>query len=89
MATETKTRSVRIAAADVQRLDALAQQRGCSRADVLSEALAAYFDVQDWRIRAVQKTIAALDAGEPLIEHSRVLEWVQSLGTPDELPRPR
>jgi predicted transcriptional regulator len=89
MATETKSRSVRIPATYVERLDALAQQRGCTRADVLSEALDAYLDVEERQIKAIQKTINALDAGEPLIEHARVMEWVRSWGTPNELPRPR
>ncbi len=88
MATETKTRSVRIAAAYVERLDALAQQRGCSRSAVLSEALAAYFDVQDWHLKAIQQAIDEVDAGVPGIEHADMVAWLQSWGTDHELPPP-
>ena len=89
MATETKTRSVRIPAAYVEQLDALAQQRGCSRADVLSEALAAYFDAEEWRVKAIQQAIDEVDAGAPLIEHADMVAWLRSWGTPNELPPPQ
>jgi RHH-type transcriptional regulator, rel operon repressor / antitoxin RelB len=88
MATETKTRSVRIPAAYVERLDALAQQRGCSRSEMLSEALAAYFDVQEWQLKAIQQAIEEADAGDPWIAHEKVEAWLQSWGTDHELPPP-
>ena len=89
MATETKTRSVRIPAAYIERLDAIAQQRGCTRSELLGEALAAYFDVQEWQLKAIQKAIDEADAGGPFIPHEEVEAWVRSWGTPNELPRPR
>jgi predicted transcriptional regulator len=88
MATETKSRSVRIPAAYVERLDALAQQRDRTHAELLIEALAVHFDAEEWRVKAIQQAIEKADAGGPWIPHEEVVAWIQSWGTPNELPPP-
>jgi predicted transcriptional regulator len=89
VATETKTRSVRIPAAYVKLLDALARQRGCSRDDVLSDALTVCFEVHESHIKGIQEAIDEIDAGTPMIPHEEVVAWLRSWGTPNELPPPR
>jgi predicted transcriptional regulator len=89
MPTETKRRSVRIPPAFVGRLDALAKQRRCSRAAVVAEMLAAYFDLHRRQLEAAGHNVDDLYADEPELDQAEVEASVRSPGTPNELPRPR
>jgi predicted transcriptional regulator len=72
----------------VAELDKLAEATGRSRAELAEEALATYLDVQRWQAEGIEEAIREADAGEPGVAHDRVVAWVRSWGTDDELPPP-
>ena len=89
MAIESKTLNVQVPAEALARLEALAIQTEQNVADLVAEALAAYLEHQDWMAKEIAQAVAEADAGGPFIEHGEVAAWIRSLGTENELPRPR
>ena len=81
--------TVRVPKQALARIEALAAQTGQSTSDLMGEALANYLDYQEWKSAAIKEAIAASDAGEETIEHERIVEWLKSCGTENELPPPR
>ena len=70
-------------------LDELAGVTERSRAELVEEALTQYLDVQRWQVEGIRAAIEEADQGEPGISHQRVAEWLDSLGTDQELPPPQ
>lgn len=69
-------------------LDELAARTGRSRADLATEALSDYLDLQRWQVSGIEEAIRADDGGAPCIPHDRIAAWVASWGTDKELPPP-
>jgi RHH-type rel operon transcriptional repressor/antitoxin RelB len=72
----------------VTRLDELAKVTGRSRSELAEEALVGYLSLQRWQVEGIEQSIAEADAGEPGVSHERVVAWVRSWDTDDELPPP-
>ena len=69
------------------RLEALAKATERTQSWLAEAALNSYLEDQEWQIRRIQDGIAAADRGE-LVEHERVMEWMESWGSDHEKPMP-
>jgi predicted transcriptional regulator len=69
------------------KLDELAARDERSRGWIVKQALAAWIDQEEERHRLTLEALASVDAGQ-VIDHERVLAWVDSLGTDNPLPPP-
>ena len=78
----------RLPAKLVARLEAFAALTGGSASNLVEEALIPFLDYEEWKYAATAKAVKEADAGGPFIEHERVVAWVNSWRTDDELPRP-
>jgi predicted transcriptional regulator len=70
------------------RLGALAAKTERDPKDLVDEALAEYLHYKERYIAAVEEAIREADEGAPMVENERVMAWVASWGTENELPRP-
>jgi predicted transcriptional regulator len=72
----------------VQKLDQYAERLERSRGWIVKEAVGAWINREAERDRLTRQALASADAGR-LIDHARVEEWLDSLGSPDPEPMPR
>ncbi len=72
-----------------QKLRALAKQTDRSESYVVAEAIEAYVDLNAWQTAHVERSLAAVEKGESGIAHDRVVEWLKSWGTEQEIPPTR
>lgn len=86
---ETVPLTIRVTREERDRLRALAEATERSVAFHGHQAVARYLSQEAWQIAAVEEALAASRAGEPTVDHERVATWLESWGTPGELPRPR
>jgi len=70
------------------RLAALADARNQPISDVAAELIASYLAPDSWEHRHIRAGLAELQAGEG-IPNNRVMEWLDSWGTENELPAPK
>ncbi|MBZ5525234.1 MAG: ribbon-helix-helix protein, CopG family [Acidobacteriia bacterium] len=63
--------SFRLDSDKIEALDALAAARGCDRSCLLNEAVAAYLDIQQWKVQHIEAAILQADAGR-FIRHQEV-----------------
>ena len=70
------------------RLDEVAQAAKRSKAHLTEDALRAFLADYDWQIEAINEGLANADAGR-FVEHEKVVAWLESWGTSNELPPPR
>ena len=70
------------------RLAALAQDRQQPVSDVAAEVIATYFDPESWEHKHIRAGLAELEAGKG-VSNERVMAWLDSWGTEDELPAPK
>jgi predicted transcriptional regulator len=70
------------------RLAALAQDRRQPVSDVAAEVIAAFVDPDSWEHRHIRGGLAELEAGKG-VSNERVMEWLDSWGTENELPAPK
>jgi predicted transcriptional regulator len=80
--------TVQLDSAVQARLAALADARQQPVSDVAAEVIAAFVDPESWEHQHIRKGLAELEAGEG-VSHERVVEWLDSWGTENELPAPR
>lgn len=71
-----------------RRLAAMAQREQSSESALAAEAIAAYVDSDAWQRREIREAIHEADAGHT-IDHARVVEWLRTWGTDNELPPPK
>lgn len=83
----TTTLTIEVPVAMEERLEQLAATVSRSKSWLAQEALRYFLDLQEWQVQAVEKGIAAADAGR-LVDHEGVAAWLESWGTDDELPPP-
>jgi RHH-type rel operon transcriptional repressor/antitoxin RelB len=58
-----------------------------SKAYVTSKAIEEYVERNGWKVEALKRAKAEAEKGE-FISHEAMGEWINSLGTDDELPAP-
>ena len=79
---------VQLDSAVQDRLAALASERKQPLADVAADVISMYFDPDNWEHKHIRAGLAELEAGES-ISNERVMEWLDSWGTENELPAPK
>ena len=71
------------------RLDTLAQDTQREQDVLVAEALGGYLDYQEAQNQRTREAINTVDAHpHRLISEEEMDRWIDSLGTPDELPPP-
>ncbi len=86
---DTRPLTIRVPAADLERLGALAESTKRTKSDLASEALAAYLAAQEWQLAAIRAAVEDADVGATAVSHAEVARWLRSWGTDAELSRPR
>ncbi len=86
---ESTTITVRIDKDVKERLEALAESTRRSKSFLAAEAIAQYVEINNWQVAQIKAAIEKADAGGPFVSHEDVKRWALSLGTADELPRPK
>lgn len=81
------TLSIRLDTATKKSLEQIARHEKRTKSFLAAAAIASYVHVYEAQIAGIKKAIASADAGEG-IEHSKVKDWIESLGTDHELPKP-
>lgn len=88
--TDTAQLTFNVPKAFVERLEALAESRGQTTSSLAAEALAQYLAVQDEHVdEAIGEALEAAGGDGQWVDHEAVVQWLQSWGTDNELPRPR
>lgn len=72
----------------VQKLDRYAERLERSRGWIVKEAVRDWIEGEAERDRLTREALASADAGR-LIDHERVEDWLDSLGSPNPKPPPR
>lgn len=80
--------SVRISKRTEQRLAALAVSTARTKSYLAARALETYLNEQEWQIKAIEEGLKDAEEGR-LIPHEEVMQWLESWGTENELPRPQ
>jgi predicted transcriptional regulator len=70
------------------RLAALANDRQQPVSDVAAEVIAMYFALDSWEHKHIRAGVAELEAGEG-VSNERVVAWLDSWGTENELSAPK
>jgi predicted transcriptional regulator len=70
------------------RLAALAQDRQQPVSDLAAEVISTFFDPDSWEHQHIRAGMAELEAGKG-VSNERVMEWLDSWGTENELPAPK
>jgi len=86
---ETVTLSFRVPASKAEELERLALTQDRPKSYLLERALDDYLEEERRFHATVSAAVAEADAGAPLIDHDRVMRWLNSWGTEQELPRPK
>jgi predicted transcriptional regulator len=83
------TIEIRLAAGLNARLEALARVLKRSESEIVTDANEAYVDFNERQITRIKEALEEARSGAPGVPHEEVVKWLQSLGTENELPRPR
>lgn len=70
------------------RLEQEAKELDRSASYVVLKAIKEYLSVREYKKKAIREAIKEADKGE-FISHDSVVTWMESLGTENELPRPK
>jgi predicted transcriptional regulator len=70
------------------RLAALAEVRRQPVSDVAAEVISIFFAPNSWEHKHIRAGLTELEIGEG-ISNDRVIEWLESWGTENELPAPK
>ena len=88
MAKSTTTMTVRLKPEVSEKLEALARDTKRSKAYLASEAITSYVDLNAWQVAHIKESLEEAHSGAPGVPHEEVVNWVNSWGTDNELPRP-
>jgi predicted transcriptional regulator len=72
-----------------EKLDALARDTDRSAAQLASEAIEAFVDLNAWPVSHIKAALAEDETGAVGVAHDDVVRWMLSWGTEHELPRPK
>ncbi len=85
----SKTMTLRLDAATLQRLDQLAEVTQRSKAWLAAQAVKDYLELNEWQTQAIRAAVKRADArGSKLIDHEKVDEWLATWGTAQERKPP-
>ena len=84
---ETKVLTTHVPLPLAEKIDQLAERLELSQGWIVEQALAAWVDQQEERLRQTLKAMADVDAGR-VVDHQAVRAWADSLGTAKPLPPP-
>ena len=84
----SKATSVRLDSETLAQLDVIARATDRSRAWLMAQAIRRYVEEELWIVEAIQEGIEDADEGRT-IEDEKVGEWIESIGTPNEMEPPR
>lgn len=79
---------VQLDSAVQERLAALAQDRRKPVSEVAAEVITTFFATDSWEHQHIQAGIAELEVGDG-VSNERVMEWLDSWGTENELQAPQ
>jgi predicted transcriptional regulator len=79
--------TIRVSPETKRRLEALDKATDRMQSWPAEAALESWLDDQEWQVQRIQDGITAADRGE-VVDHERVMEWVESWGSAHEKPRP-
>ena len=80
--------SVRLEAELNDQLGVLAEALDRPKSWLIEQAVKDFIALQAWQIAAIEEGIKAADEGR-VVAHEDVAAWVDSWGSPDELPPPK
>ena len=86
--TNSTVLSVRVSNTTKKRLAKIAETMQRSQSYVAAEAIEEYLAIQEWQIAGVKQALASLERGEG-VSHEDVKRWANSLGTEEEIPKPK
>jgi RHH-type transcriptional regulator, rel operon repressor / antitoxin RelB len=90
MSSSSQTMTLRLDAADFQRLDALAEATDRSKAWLAAQAVKSYLDLNEWQIKAIREAVTNADRrGAKFFTHEEVDAWLATWGTARERKPPR
>ncbi|HEX3808966.1 MAG TPA: hypothetical protein VHW02_04635 [Rhizomicrobium sp.] len=87
--TKDVTLSLRIDRKLSDRLDKESRQLKRSKSSLAAIAIENFLEIQAREIELTKRALARSKAGAPMIAHEDVIRWLESWGTPNELPRPK
>ena len=85
---KSTTMTVRLKPEVSEKLEALARDTKRSKAYLASEAITSYVDLNAWQVGHIKEALEEAHSGAPGVPHEEVVNWVNSWGTDNELPRP-
>ncbi len=83
------TLSLRIDRKLSNKLEKHARQAKRSKSSLAATAIENYLDVQAQELESTRQALARAKSGGPFAAQEDVARWLDSWGTPDELPPPR
>ena len=84
---ESEMLTVRVSPETKKQLEALAKEMKRSKSFIAAEAIGSYLEAQAWQLEQIKAGIADLDAGRT-VSGDKVLAWIRSWGTANEVPPP-
>lgn len=88
MAAQANVLSVHVPEALQAGIERLAEERNVGKEQIVSEALARYIEDETEYHDAIHEALTEVEAGI-FVSGEKVLEWVKSWGTDNELPIPQ
>jgi RHH-type transcriptional regulator, rel operon repressor / antitoxin RelB len=85
---KSTTMTVRLKPEVSEKLEALARDTKRSKAYLASEAITSYVDLNAWQVAHIKAALEEARSGAPGVPHEEVVNWVNSWGTDNQLPRP-
>jgi predicted transcriptional regulator len=71
------------------KLEKEARQAKRSKSYMAVTAIEKFLEIQAFEIEKTKRALARAKAGGPFVAHEDVVRWIESWGTPNELPRPK
>ena len=87
MAAKAEVLSVRVPESVKADLERIAEERNVPENDIVNEALLRYIDDETDYLGAIDEALREAEAGI-FISGDKVLDWIKSWGTENELPMP-
>ena len=87
--TKDVTLSLRIDRRLSNKLEKRARQAKRSKSAMVAHAIESLFEIEEREIARIKHALARSKTGAPVVAHEDVMHWVESWGTPNELPRPK